>query len=96
MGAAWGDPPVVLTCGAPPAEEFTSWSRCSEIDGVGWFMPDAALKDFDSDIVITAQSHTPRVRVEIPGEHRPNGPDTYLRELGELIQEHLTETQPCR
>lgn len=95
-GAAWGDPPVVLTCGAPEPEQFDAWARCSEIDGIGWYVPDAQMKDPDSDVVMTAQSHSPRVQLEIPAEHRFKGPDGELRRLAEPMSEHLEETQPCR
>lgn len=95
IGAAWGDPPVVLTCGAPAPEEFDAFSRCSDIEGVGWFIPDGQLKDPESDIVMSTQSHTPRVSLAIPAGRRTDAPDTYLRTIAPLITEHLTETAPC-
>lgn len=95
LGAAWGEPAVVLTCGAPEPEQFDAWARCSEVDGIGWYVPDAQMKDSESDVVMTAQSHSPRVSLEIPAEHRFNGPDTHLRTLGAVLSEHLEEIQPC-
>ena len=96
IGAAWGDPAVVLTCGAPAPEEFNAWSRCSEIEGIGWFIPESQMKDFESDVVITAQSHDPRVQLLIPAEHRQKGPDTWLAALATPIEENLTEVKPCK
>ncbi|MBE7323390.1 DUF3515 domain-containing protein [Nocardioides sp. Y6] len=96
IGAAWGDPPVVLTCGAGDPEEFDAWARCSEIAGIGWYVPDSQMKDAESDVVMTAQSHSPRVSLAIPAAHRFNGPDTHLKTIGEVLGRHLTETQPCR
>lgn len=96
IGAAWGDPPVVLTCSAPAPQEFDAFARCSDIDGVGWFIPDADLKDPERDLVMSAQSHDPRVSLAIPAERRTDAPDTYLREIAPLISEHLTETTPCK
>lgn len=96
LGAAWGDPAVVLTCGAAEPEAFDAWARCSEIDGIGWYVPDAQIKDPESDVVMTAQSHSPRVSLEIPGEHRFNGPDGELRALATPMAEHLEEIQPCQ
>ncbi|WP_162598551.1 DUF3515 domain-containing protein [Nocardioides gilvus] len=95
IGAAWGEPPVVLTCSAPAPEEFDAFSRCSDIEGVGWFIPDAELKDPERDLVMSAQSHAPRVSLSIPAERRTDAPDTYLRTIAPLIIEHLTETSPC-
>lgn len=95
IGAAWGDPAVVLTCGAPEPAEFDAWARCSEIDGIGWYVPDSQMKDSDSAVDMSAQSHSPRVLLHIPAEHRFNGPDTHLRTLAAVLEEHLEETQPC-
>lgn len=93
--AAWGDPAVVLECGARAPQEFDAFSRCSEVDGVGWFMPDSALKNSEKTLVITAQSHRPRLSVTIPAEFRQKAPDTQLKVLGALVTEHLEEVQPC-
>lgn len=93
--AAWGDPAVVLECGARAPQEFDAFSRCSEVDGVGWFMPDSALKNPEKTLVITAQSHRPRLSVSIPAEFRQQAPDTQLKVLGALVTEHLEEVQPC-
>ena len=93
--AAWGDPAVVLECGAKAPDTFDAFSSCSELDGIGWYMPDAQLKDPDADIAITAQSHSPRVTVTIPAQYRKNSPDIQLGVLGELVGEHLQETAPC-
>lgn len=95
VGAAWGDPPVVLTCGAPEPAEFDAWARCSEIDGVGWYVPDSQMKDPESAVAMTAQSHSPKVLLEIPAEWRFQGPDTHLRTLAAVLSEHLDEVQPC-
>lgn len=94
-GAAWGDEPVVLTCGAPEPQEYDAFARCSELEGVGWFIPDAQLKDPESDISMTVLSHAPRVRLDIPSEHRFSGPDTHLRTLAGPVKEHLDEVRPC-
>ena len=93
--AAWGDPAVLLECGAKAPESFDVFSSCSEIDGIGWYMPDAQLKDQGSDIAITAESHSPRVTVTIPAQYRRNSPDVQLGVLGELVGKHLEETKPC-
>lgn len=96
IGAAWGDPPVVLTCSAPAPQEFDAFSRCSDIEGVGWFIPDDQLKDPERDVVMSVQSHVPRVSLAIPAERRTDAPDTYLRTLAPLLVEHLEETSPCK
>ncbi|MFC6153450.1 DUF3515 domain-containing protein [Nocardioides yefusunii] len=93
--AAWGAPPIVLQCGAKVPSEFDAFSSCSQIDDVGWFMPDSQLKDQSKDITLTAQSHSPRVTVTVPATFRSNAPDAQLAVLGELVHEQLTETQPC-
>jgi len=93
--AAWGDPAVVLTCGAEEPDDFGPFARCSEIDGVGWFMADSELGDTSRSITIAAQSHSPLVTVVVPPEHRRTAPDTALGELSAPVVEHLDETSPC-
>ena len=91
--AAWGSPPVVVTCGVGPAEGFDRYSSCIVADGIGWYAPDAASEDLGSAVTLTTVTVAPRVRLEIPAEHRP--PAGLLSELAPLVRRHLRETEPC-
>lgn len=93
--AAWGDPAVVLVCGAPVPEEYDEFSACTEVGGVGWFIPDSQLVDAGADVEMTALSHSPHVQVTIPAERRSRGSDAVLTSLGPLLREHLRATSPC-
>ncbi|MGZ8744879.1 MAG: DUF3515 domain-containing protein [Nocardioides sp.] len=95
-GAAWGDPAIVLTCGAAIPEEFDELSSCVEASGVGWFVPEAEQDDQSSDVTWTAVGHRPVVRVDVPDDYRPEGAAAVLAELAEPVGEHLDLVQPCR
>ena len=43
LGAAWGDPAYVLTCGVPEPGGYEPTAECNVIDGVGWYVPDDQL-----------------------------------------------------
>ena len=96
LAKAWGDPAVVLECGVGPSEEYDAFSRCSEIEGIGWFIPSEQLGDLTKDVTMTVESHQPRVRLTVPAQWRQDGPDTALTRLAEPLGEHLTEFNPCR
>ena len=93
LGAAWGDPPIVLRCGVDMPEEFDRFSSCNEINGVGWFATDEELEDTDDDLTVTTIGWEPVVEVEIPADRRP--PNDVLVELAEPIKQALTLDQPC-
>ena len=42
LGAAWGDPPIVMTCGGE-APALSPTALCEEANGVGYFVEDAEL-----------------------------------------------------
>jgi hypothetical protein len=88
---AWGD--IELTCGAELPAAYDDFAACSEVAGVGWFLPPTELRDPGSEIVATALTHTPRVSVLIPPDHR--GSDAVLAEISPVIGETLTEHKPC-
>ncbi|MGZ5405057.1 MAG: DUF3515 family protein, partial [Nocardioides sp.] len=44
LGAAWGDPAIVLTCGGD-APDLSRTAPCIETDGVGWYVDEAVLED---------------------------------------------------
>ncbi|QIK77007.1 DUF3515 domain-containing protein [Nocardioides piscis] len=58
-GAAWGEEPIVLTCGVELPSTYDEFASCSQIGDVGWFLPPDELKDPAADIVVTALTHSP-------------------------------------
>ena len=93
LGAAWGDPPIVVTCGVDMPEDFDAFSACEEVDGVGWFIPESAYTETDEDVSITTIGWSPAVRIDLPPEYRP--PDDVLVEIGAAVKSTLTQTKPC-
>ncbi len=94
-GAAWGDPPLVLQCGAPIPEEFVETSECLVVDDVGWFVPPEQEADPNADVEFTAVGYEPAVRLSIPAEHRGATSAAALAELAAPVTEHLELVQPC-
>ena len=93
-GAAWGDPPIVLVCGADEPEEFDEFSLCVEANGVGWFVPPSQEEE-GVDVTITTVGHRPRIGVTIPGEYRPNGLASVMATLSSVVDEHLELVDTC-
>ncbi|MET1060794.1 MAG: DUF3515 domain-containing protein [Nocardioides sp.] len=93
LGAAWGDPPIVVTCGVDMPEDFDEFSPCEEVDGVGWFIPEEAYTHPDDIVSITTIGWSPAVRIEVPAEYRP--PADVLVEIGAAVKKSLTRTRPC-
>jgi len=96
--AAWGDPAIVLRCGVPMPEEFSSTASCLEANGTGWFVPDAVLASDDQsrDVTMTAVGVRPRVEVFLPGDYRPDGVANASARIGSVVADQLEEVRPCR
>jgi hypothetical protein len=94
LGAAWGDPPILLTCGTGPPAEFDEFSRCLEANGVGWFVPPSDEAE-GVDLTVTTAGHRPRVSVEIPADYRPEGLASVTANLAPLVDQHLELVDPC-
>jgi hypothetical protein len=93
-GAGWGDPAIVLTCGAEVPSEYAPASSCVDVLGVGWFAPEEAFEDYRTDLVITALTHRPHVSVRVPPDHRAS--DAVLTALARPIRRTLAaEGQDC-
>ena len=45
LGAGYGDPAITVTCGVPVPGGFDQTSRCDEVNGVGWYVPDGSDDD---------------------------------------------------
>ena len=94
-GAAWGDPAYVLTCGVPEPSDYEPTAECSDILGIGWWLPDDELRDLSEDAHAVALSRTPYVEVLVPSRYRTDGIDRALAELAPALEEHTAEGRPC-
>ncbi|WP_090972077.1 DUF3515 domain-containing protein [Nocardioides exalbidus] len=95
LGAAWGDPAYVLTCGVPLPSDYEETAECNIIKGVGWWVPDDQLTDQGEDATPVALSLAPYVEVDVPSDYRAEGIDRALAELAPVLKEHLGEGLSC-
>ncbi len=96
LGAAWGDPPVVLLCGGPKPEGQDVFATCTETEGVGWWAPDDQIADLAVDITLTSVGTEPLVQVTVPGLYRPEAAAAAITELGPSLRRHLDVVKRCR
>ncbi|MBZ5733137.1 DUF3515 domain-containing protein [Nocardioides sp. TRM66260-LWL] len=92
---AWGDG-LVLTCGAPQPDDFTSVSGCEEIRGVGWYVPPGEYADSSQDLTATAVGFRPRVSLRVPAAYRGDVSLLALSDLADPVRARLRLVQPCR
>ena len=95
LGAAWGDPAYVLTCGVAEPGDYEPTAECNVIDGVGWYVPDDQLSDQSEDATPIALSLKPYVEVLVPADYRTEGIDRALAELAPALKQHLGEGLSC-
>ena len=95
LGAAWGDPAYVLTCGVAAPSDYEPTAQCSVVKGVGWYVTDDQLSDLGEDATPVALSLTPLVEVEVPAGYRTEGIDRALAELAPVLKKHLGEGLSC-
>ncbi len=94
LGAAWGDPPIVMTCGGePPALSPTA--ICEEANGVGYFVEDAPLKDESIDVTLVTAGYDPIITVTVPAEQRPEGVAAATAGLAAAVEEHTELVREC-
>ena len=93
LGAAWGDPAIVLRCGVGTPEGYDRFAACQTVNGLGWFVPEETSKDQSLDVVMTTIGRRPAVEVRLPATYRP--PVAAMVDLGEVIKEHTEVTRPC-
>ncbi len=93
---AFGDPPLVVSCVDSVPADFDEFAFCVEVNGVGWYLPDAQLDDDAVAATFTAVGYDPIVSVQAPPDYRPEKAAAALSELSDPVEEHLSETRPCR
>jgi hypothetical protein len=62
--AAWGDPPIVVTCGVPRPPELQAESTLLTVDGVDWF-----VQPLTRGTRFTSTGRVAYVRVEVPEDY---------------------------
>jgi hypothetical protein len=102
LGAAYGDPAITVTCGVPVPAGFDQTSRCDEVNGIGWYIPDGSDNDRTVDLRLAVAGFRPVVEVVVPADLRPDarnvGDDTtaaVLATLAPIVGERLTLEQRC-
>ena len=93
LGAAWGDPPIVLRCGVPRPAGQDRFAACQTVNGLDWFAPESASTDQAADVVLTTIGREPRVEVVVPAEQRP--PDATMVDLAHAIEQHTRKVGGC-
>ena len=95
LGAAWGDPAYVLSCGVAEPDDYEPTAECNVIEGVGWYVPADQLSDLSEDATPIALSLEPYVELSVPADYRTEGIDRALAELAPALEEHLGEGLAC-
>ncbi len=94
LGAAWGDPPIVLRCGVGTPPDYELFSACQRVAGVDWYAPEDQIADQGTEVVLTTIGRSPAVEVTVPAELRP--PDGVLVDLAPALRARSRVTEPCR
>ncbi len=95
LGAAYGDPPIVVICGVDVPEGFDGTAACEEANNVGWYAPPEQYDDPSADVTIFATTHRPLVELKVPAEYRPNGLAASLAELSASVKQDLERVDDC-
>jgi len=93
--AAWGDPPITLTCGVAKPTGFVAGSPCTTVNGVDWFIPQTELDStVPVDLSLTAIYRQVYLRLELPKDYWP--PATALADLSGVVKGHDPASGHCR
>ena len=95
LGAAYGDPAIVVTCGVALPADVDKDSICEVANGVGWSAPPEQYDDQDVDVTFYALTFDPIVEMRLPADYRPNGLAAALADLAAPITEHLEPVGEC-
>nr|WP_202893809.1 DUF3515 domain-containing protein [Kribbella italica] len=89
LTAAYGDPPIEVTCGvSPPAGMAEAQSQCFEVNGVGWYAKEAA-----NGVIFTTIGRTLYLELAIPKKYTPEA--NALTDVSDAVKAHNTLITPC-
>lgn len=95
LGAAYGDPAIVVVCGVGVPESFGETSDCDVVNNVGWYAPPEQYDDQSADVTIFSVTHHPVVELRLPAEYRPEGLAAALAELAAPVKRNLARVGDC-
>lgn len=94
LGAAWGDPAIVLRCGVDGPADFDPMNGCTTVNGVDWYIPIEQLEaNGEQDLTMTSIERDVSVEITMPAEHWP--PAAPLADLSGVVTEHTERTGRC-
>ena len=93
LGAAWGDPAIVVRCGVGRPDGYDRFAGCQTVNGVDWFVPERMVTDQGLDVVLTTIGRTPAVELTVPAELRP--PAAALVDVATAVKAHTRVVRRC-
>lgn len=93
LGAAWGDPPIVLRCGVGKPADYDPIVGCQTANDLDWFVPAKGMDDQEVDVVMTTYGRVPAVEVTLPAQYRP--PVAAMVDLADAIEAHTRVVKRC-
>jgi hypothetical protein len=93
LGAAWGDPPIVLRCGVGEPADYDPLVGCQTVSGMDWYVPEKGMNDQAHDVVMTTYGRSPAIEVVLPARYRP--PVAAMVDLAGAIEKHTRVVKSC-
>ncbi|MGW6197787.1 DUF3515 domain-containing protein [Kribbella sp. NPDC055110] len=89
LTAAYGDPPIEMTCGvSPPAGMAEAQSQCFEVNGVGWF-----AKQVENGFIFTTIGRSLYFEVAVPAKYSPEA--NALTDVSDAVHRFDKLVTPC-
>ncbi|TDD45254.1 DUF3515 domain-containing protein [Kribbella antibiotica] len=89
LTAAYGDPPIEVTCGvSPPAGMVQAQSQCFEVNGVGWF-----AKEVSNGVIFTTIGRTLYLELAVPSKYSPEA--NALTDVSDAVKQYNKLVTPC-
>jgi hypothetical protein len=99
LGAAWGDPAIVLSCGVDRPAALRRSSSCFVVDGVGWLATRHGTEVTGSDqaggtLTFTTIGRSAYVELSVPDAYQPQADP--LAAVASAVSSATDQTRPCQ
>lgn len=94
-GAAYGDPPIVVTCGVAAPEGWDTAGSCELVNDVGWWAPEEQFGDEDLDLTLYSAGYRPVVEIQVPAEIKVNAGAAAMAALAAPVEAHTELVDVC-